>query len=218
MSPANGALLVSSDTTITADVRNCRRLDVHGSIEGDVVAEEVVVHPGGRLLGRLRTGTAEVHGLIEGDVVVRNLIAIRATGVVNGDVQYGRMALDPGGELSAKVRNVPPNLVGDFQLNVRRGQQVAITTQDVAAVDPDNTPAELTYTVSNAHGGRVAFTSAPSTAISTFTQADLNEGRVVFVHDGGRGREAGFDVVVVDAAGASSGKPRRVEVVVLDVI
>ncbi len=213
---STGMLRISADTTLTGEIRNCKRLDVFGTVEGDVMANEVVVHEGGHLLGRLRTDTAEVKGRLEGDVVVRNLIAIRSSGVVQGDVRYGRMALESGGELSASVKNVPPELTGDFEVTVRRGQHVLLTTEDIDAIDPDNSPDELTYTVSNARGGHVALIEQPEMAVENFTQADLNQKRVAFVHRGGAERKARFNVVVHDSEGASSGKPRTVDVTVVD--
>ncbi len=216
MANPSGTLLVSASLSITGDIRNCRRLEIYGSVEGDVIADQLIVHEGGRFSGRARLGEAEVKGTAEGDLVVRNLIAIRPGGSVIGDVQYGRMVLDPGGNLSAMVRNVPPHLVGDFSISVGRGRVVAVTAQDIAAVDPDNTPAELTYTVSNVRGGHLAFAGAPTSAITTFKQADIDQGRITFVHDGSLGRAARFDVVVADLEGATSGKPRTVDIVVTD--
>lgn len=211
-----GLLRIAADTEFAADVRGCRRLEVHGFVEGDVMADDVVVYEGGRLSGRLRTNSLEVKGAIEGDVVVRNLITIRKTGVVTGDVRYGRMMLEPGGELTAKVKNVPPELTGDFSISVRRGQHVIVTTDDIDAIDPDNTADELTYTVSNFRGGHIALDGARDAAVTTFTQADLNQSRVLFVHRGGPERTCRFDVVVHDAEGASSGRPRTVDVTVID--
>lgn len=207
-----GLLRIAADTELAADIRNCRRLEVHGSLDGDVMAEDVIVHEGGRVSGRLRTNSLEIKGLIEGDVVVRNLITIRKSGIVTGDVRYGRMLLEPGGELTAKVKNVPPELAGDFSITVRRGQHVVVTTEDIDAIDPDNTADELTYTVSNIRGGHIALDGARDAAVTTFTQADLMHSKVLFVHDGGPERSCRFDVVVHDAQGASSGKPRTVDV------
>ena len=209
-----GTMVVSADTTVTASIRNCRRLEVFGHVEGDVIADEVLVQDGGQLHGTVRAGSAEIRGTVQGDVRVKNLIAIRSGGSVTGNVQYGSMTLESGGNLAAEVRNVPPRLVGDFSITVARGKSARVTTLDVAAIDPDNAPEQLTYAVSNEAGGHVAFTEASSERIATFTQADLNRNRVIFVHDGGPARGAHFDVVVTDSDGATSGRPRTVDVVV----
>ncbi len=214
MTANQGYMLIDADTTVTATIRKCRRLEIFGYLQGDVIADEIVVQPGGQLYGTVRAASADIGGTVQGDITVRNLIAIRATGSVAGNVQYGRLALETGGELAAEVRNVPPRLVGDFSVTVARGGSVRVTPLDVAAIDPDNAPAELVYTVSGEAGGHVALSEAPANRADRFTQADLNAGRVLFVHDGGQSRFARFDVVVTDAGGATSGKPRTVEVVV----
>ena len=47
-------------------------------------------------------------------------------------------------------------------------------------------------------------------------QADLESGRILFVHDGANAPTAGFDTVVSDAEGATSGKLKHVNVSVRD--
>jgi hypothetical protein len=50
--------------------------------------------------------------------------------------------------------------------------------------------------------------------VSTFTQADLEAGIVAFMHDGRSTELAGFDIVVADNSGGTSGAPRSVKVAV----
>jgi cytoskeletal protein CcmA (bactofilin family) len=211
-----GVLIITEDTVIrgVSELRNCRQLEVHGYIEGDVAAGSVLVHKTGRLFGKVKTDTAEVHGTLQGDVVVKNLIDIRSSGNVSGNVKYGRLALEMGGNLSAEMRNVPPSLGGDLNLEVGKGRSVPITLQDLTALDPDDAAKDLKFTVMKASNGFVALATAPKRAVSTFTQADLEAGRVAFMHDGTNGTVASFDVVVADHAGATSGAPRTVTVAV----
>jgi cytoskeletal protein CcmA (bactofilin family) len=211
----NGVLIVTEDTIIRGvrELRNCRQLEVFGYLEGDVAAKSVLVHPNGRLFGKLKSDNAEIHGTLQGDVVVRNLMDIRSSGNVSGNIQYGRLALEMGGNLSAEVRNVPPTLAGDMQLEVSKGGSVPITLQDLNALDPDDSAKDLRFAISNARNGFVALSSAPRRSVSSFTQADLEAGMVSFVHDG-RSNEASFDIVVTDRSGSTSGTPQTVRVVV----
>ena len=206
-----GMMVIGPDMGVKGQIRNCRRLDIKGAFEGDITAESVVVHPGGRCLGSVRAETAEVFGNLEGQIRIRNLISIRSSGAVAGNVQYGSMSLEPGGELSAEVRNVPPTVAGDFQIEVRRGGAAPVTLADLTAIDPDDKPEDLRFSVLRTEGGAVQLDGA---SIQSFTQADISAGRVGFRHDGGAGIEASFDVVVTDAHGATSGAPRTVKVAV----
>ncbi|MBX9590499.1 MAG: polymer-forming cytoskeletal protein [Hyphomonadaceae bacterium] len=211
-----GVLIVTEDTVIRGvrEMRNCRQLEVHGYMEGDVSAGNLLVHKTGRLFGTIKTDTAEIHGTVQGDVAVRNLIDIRSSGTVSGNVKYGRLALEMGGNLSAQMRNVPPSIGGDLNLAVIKGRSVPITLQDLTALDPDDAAKDLRFTVTQAKNGFVALVSAPRRAVSSFTQADLEAGRVTFTHDGTSGSAAGFDIVVADHTGATSGAPRTVTVAV----
>ncbi|MEL6374398.1 MAG: polymer-forming cytoskeletal protein [Pseudomonadota bacterium] len=206
--------MIGTDTIIEGEIQNGRRIDVFGYIEGKLSAEHVVVHPGGRVYGMLNAGQAEVHGTLQGEVTVTNLIRIGANGTVLGDVQYGQLAMEAGGNLSADVRNVPPELSGDFDLEVQRGRAVTITVRDLTAIDPDDDATDLTYSVTNARSGSIAYTSTPAQPITQFSQADLAAGRVMFVHDGSPANLGGFDVMVRDSKGATSGAPQHVEVAV----
>lgn len=212
MAGNQGVIIIREDTILKGQVRNCRQIEVFGYVEGDIAADRLLVHQGGRCFGSITSKQAEIHGTLQGDVVIKNLINIRSTGSVNGNVQYGQLALEVGGSLSAEVRNVPPTLAGDLDLTVTKGRSVGITLQDLAAVDPDDDAKNLVFTVSNAKNGFVTLAGAPSRPVSKFTQADLQSGRVNFMHDGTDTKFASFDVVVADHAGANSGAPQTVKV------
>lgn len=212
MSDPRNVSIIQPDTTIEGKIENGGLVEVFGVVEGLISAQQVEVREGGRIVGTLRATTANVLGHVKGDVKVESLFSIASSGVVAGDVEYGQLAVEPGGDLSADVRNVPPELVGDFELEVQRGRAVAISSEDLKALDPDNTSDELIFNVTNMAHGRIAKRDTPMQAIQRFTQADLASGGVLFVHDGADQSRAGFDVVVTDAAGATSGRPQRVQV------
>jgi cytoskeletal protein CcmA (bactofilin family) len=210
----NGVLVITEDTVIRGvrELRNCRQLEVFGYLEGDVAAKSVLVHKNGRLFGKLKSDNAEIHGTLQGEVVVKNLIDIRSSGNVSGNVRYGKLALEVGGNLSAEVRNVPPTLAGDMQIEVSRGGSVLITLQDLSALDPDDSAQDLRFTVSNVRSGYVALASAPRRSVTSFTQADLEAGQVAFVHDGRSTSPASFDIIVADRSGGTSGAPQTMKV------
>ena len=196
------------------ELRNCRQLEVFGYLEGDVAAKSVLVHPNGRLFGKVKSDNAEIHGTLQGEVVVKNLIDIRSGGDVSGNVRYGMLALEVGGNLTAEVKNVPPTLAGDLQIEVSKGGSVPLTLQDLNALDPDDSSKDLRFSISNVRSGYVVLASAPRKAVNSFTQADLEGGQVAFVHDGRSANPASFEIVVADSSGSTSGAPQTVRVAV----
>ena len=214
VSEHDGVVIINGDTAFKGSVRNCKRLEIFGYVEGDVSTKELIVHDGGNFYGQAKTGQADVSGTLQGDVVVDGLIRIHSTGIVGGNVHYGRLSMESGAHLSAEVRNVPPRLMGDYEITVVRGRAVRVTTEDITAVDPDDTDDNLVFSVSNEVHGTIGI-AGTSGAQRTFTQADLLGGRVLFVHDGSGGDSASFDVMVTDKSGATSGDPKTVKVIVV---
>ncbi|XP_065761489.1 chondroitin sulfate proteoglycan 4-like [Muntiacus reevesi] len=59
-----------------------------------------------------------------------------------------------------------------------------ITRDELCAVDGDSPPQDLAYLFSPPSNGHLAFKSIPGRSIQNFTQAQINEGQIVFVHTG----------------------------------
>ena len=51
MSQQPGVMIVMEDTSISGKIGNCRVLEVHGYVDGEVDADRIVVHETGRLYG-----------------------------------------------------------------------------------------------------------------------------------------------------------------------
>ena len=150
MSQQSGVMTIMEHTSITGRIGKCKVLELHGYVDGEVEADRIVVHETGRLYGKINAGEAEINGGVQGEDTIRNHIKIGRVGSVSGNVQYGQMAMEAGANLSADVRNVPPQIAGDLDLTVNRGQTVRITPLDLTAVDPDDTAQNLTFSVSYA--------------------------------------------------------------------
>ncbi len=214
MDDSNRVLFINADTVLRGEISNGGRIEICGYVEGNIIGEDLIVQPGGRCYGTINVQSAEIHGTLQGDIAVRQLMNVRSTGCVTGNVKYGRLSMELGADMSAELRNIPPTIGGDLDLAVGKGRSVRITLQDLNALDPDDKAHDLTFTVSGARNGRVTLSNEPDRAVETFTQADLEKGSVRFRHDGTDTRDASFDVVVADKAGATSGAAQTVRVAV----
>ncbi|MBR0778071.1 VCBS domain-containing protein [Bradyrhizobium diazoefficiens] len=96
--------------------------------------------------------------------------------------------------------NDAPVLSGDGAAALLQGLSTAITTADISLSDVDNSASELTFNVSGTSHGYVALSSAPGVAITSFTQAQLAAGQVIFVNDGTLDPSASFTVYGTDGS------------------
>lgn len=216
MNADDGHMTIMPGTHLTGQIRGGEHVEIRGSADGSLVTRHLTIREGGSFKGSIRVESADIHGTLRGDVSVRNLLSISASGDVEGQIEYGQLAMQAGSNLVADVRNVPPQLAGDFELEVVRGEHVVITPEDLNATDVDDAAEDLTYTAANLINGCIARSDTPGEAIMHFTQAEINAGAIVFAHNGAATQIAGFDVTVMDAGGASAGPMRPVLVRVRD--
>jgi hypothetical protein len=81
------------------------------------------------------------------------------------------------------IFNAAPILVNN-QLTVNQGQTIVLTSAMLNATDMNNTPAHLTYIITSLTHGKFILIDDPDTAITRFTQQQVNDGQVQFIHDG----------------------------------
>ena len=90
-------------------------------------------------------------------------------------------------------------------ITVIKSSGAPILPSDLTVSDADNDPEELTYAVIAAPDqGRLELMSAPGAVATAFTQADIDAGRVVYVHGGGDVATDSFDFVVTDGSGGET--------------
>lgn len=73
-------------------------------------------------------------------------------------------------------------VLNSASLSVAEGQTVTLAASDFSVSDPDNT--SFTYLLSAISNGFFQLSTAPGTAITSFSTSQLNAGRVQFVHNG----------------------------------
>jgi hypothetical protein len=77
---------------------------------------------------------------------------------------------------------------------------VVFDTRQLSAIDVDNAPAELVFTLlSGPNLGRLEFGDTPGVAVTRFTQSDIDAGRLRYVHTG-TGQDDGFAFAVSDGS------------------
>jgi VCBS repeat-containing protein len=82
-------------------------------------------------------------------------------------------------------------------LDITEGDTVVLSNGNLNASDAEQGPAQLTFTISNLAQGQFEWAATPGVAITSFTQADIDAGLVVFVHDASDLAPA-YDVTVSD--------------------
>ncbi|XP_070687569.1 chondroitin sulfate proteoglycan 4 [Pempheris klunzingeri] len=94
------------------------------------------------------------------------------------------------------VNDEPPKLTRNTGLEVLAGEEADITSSMLNTEDADTPLEELVYHVEMPTSGMVALKEAPEEGILNFTQAHINKGEVIFIHEGEE--SGGFSFTVTD--------------------
>jgi VCBS repeat-containing protein len=108
--------------------------------------------------------------------------------------------------LNEQDLNDAPTLAANTGLTVNEGLGATITSAELAVTDADNGPAQIVFTITAAPAnGTVLLSGVPVGVGGTFTQDDIDNGRVTYVHDGSETVADSFTFTVSDGAGGSIG-------------
>ncbi|XP_028639152.1 chondroitin sulfate proteoglycan 4-like [Grammomys surdaster] len=94
------------------------------------------------------------------------------------------------------VNDETPVVTANKILQVWVNSVTEVTRGDLCAVDGDSSPQDLVYYITPPSNGHLALKSAPGRSIQNFTQAQIDEGQLVFVHSGAM--SGGFNFQVTD--------------------
>ncbi|WP_044169973.1 FG-GAP-like repeat-containing protein, partial [Kamptonema formosum] len=107
-------------------------------------------------------------------------------------------------ELTIADNDNPPVIATNAALTADEGATTPIANTVLNVTDTEQTPAELTYTVTSFPGNGTLYLSGVEIAVSdTFTQADIDSGNLTYTHDGSETTSDSFNFTVSDGAGGS---------------
>jgi cytoskeletal protein CcmA (bactofilin family) len=99
----DGDLMACAGVKLKGEIASCDTLMVEGEVEAQLKSRQLVVAQGGGFIGRAEVEDAEIAGRFEGTLHATGKLIIRRTGRLNGQVSYGQLEIEPGGELRGRV-------------------------------------------------------------------------------------------------------------------
>jgi cytoskeletal protein CcmA (bactofilin family) len=107
-------LIVGREISLSGEITACDRLVVEGSVEANLAnCRDIDIAESGLFKGSASIDDAEVRGRFEGTLNVRRRLLIRASGKVTGNVRYGQIEIECGGQISGDVHAQPMSETSD---------------------------------------------------------------------------------------------------------
>jgi len=106
--PEAKKLIVGRDISLSGEIATCDKLIIEGRVEATLSdAKSIEIAPGGYFKGSAEVDEADFSGTFEGVLRVSGRLVVRATGIVSGEVQYGEIEIEYGGEICGSVVKAP---------------------------------------------------------------------------------------------------------------
>jgi cytoskeletal protein CcmA (bactofilin family) len=89
--------LISSGTEITGDVKSQGDIRIDGVLIGNLATKgKVVIGNTGKVKGEVICKNSEVSGEIEGKINVSQLLTLKISSRINGDIITNKLSIEPG--------------------------------------------------------------------------------------------------------------------------
>lgn len=93
--------LIGNGTSITGDIQANGDMRIDGILNGSLkVKGKVVVGNTGQIDGEIVCQSADFSGIVKGNITVTDLLMIKSTAQVTGDLRIGKLAIEPGAHYS----------------------------------------------------------------------------------------------------------------------
>ena len=104
----------AQDTKIIGNIESDGDIRMDGALEGKLNCKgRVVIGPDAHIKGTIYARNAEILGNVEGEITVIDLLTLKATAVITGDLIMGKFSVEPGAsftgncKMSGSEKNLP---------------------------------------------------------------------------------------------------------------
>jgi cytoskeletal protein CcmA (bactofilin family) len=105
--------LIGNGTKIIGDITSNGDVRIDGNLVGNLVTTgKFVLGPNGVIEGNVTSGNADLSGEIKGTVNVSEMLLLKSSAKISGDIITGKLAIEPGAlfsgtcNMGAKVKNM----------------------------------------------------------------------------------------------------------------
>jgi|TARA_Y100001968_G_C18986182_1_gene539180 cytoskeletal protein CcmA (bactofilin family) len=93
---------IEKNTKIKGDITSEADFRIDGKLEGNVkTSGKVVIGKDGYIKGKVECVNADIEGKFNGELMVTDLLALKASAVIEGTVSVSKLAVEPGATFNA---------------------------------------------------------------------------------------------------------------------
>ncbi len=103
---------IMAGTKIKGDIEADENIRIAGRLEGNLTTKgKLAIGKSGIVVGNIRCKNADIEGKVEGKIFVDELLSLKLTSQINGEIKTGKLAIEPGAILNATCDMSGGNLI-----------------------------------------------------------------------------------------------------------
>lgn len=93
---------IERNTKIKGDIVSEADFRIDGKLDGNVkTSGKIVIGKGGLIKGKVECVNADIEGSFNGELIVNDLLALKASAVIEGTVSVAKLSVEPGATFNA---------------------------------------------------------------------------------------------------------------------
>ena len=94
--------IIARNTSLVGDINSDGDFRVDGKIEGTIkTSGRVVIGKDGLVSGTIECNHADIEGSFSGKLIVNEILSLKSTADISGDVIMGKLSVEPGASFNA---------------------------------------------------------------------------------------------------------------------
>jgi cytoskeletal protein CcmA (bactofilin family) len=125
---SNSSNVIGKGTVLEGNIETYGNIRIEGRINGNIKSKsKIALGHGSHVEGNINAQNADIEGEVKGKVDITELLVLKATSVVHGDISTGKLVVEPGAIFNGNCRmgTVKDIKLSDSNSSVRSQQPEA---------------------------------------------------------------------------------------------
>ncbi|MBC8033225.1 MAG: polymer-forming cytoskeletal protein [Chitinophagaceae bacterium] len=104
----NSTSLIGAGTTFKGDITSNADLRIDGILTGNIFSTaKIIIGANGSVQGDISGQQADIHGKVVGTIKVKDLLQLKGTSIVNGNIHAGNLQIDTSATFNGQCQMTP---------------------------------------------------------------------------------------------------------------
>jgi cytoskeletal protein CcmA (bactofilin family) len=128
---SNSSNTIGKGTFLEGNVETYGNIRIEGKVTGNIKSKsKVALGPSSQVHGNIISQNADIEGEVKGKIDVGELLVLKATAVINGDISTGKLVVEPGAVFNGSCKMGAA--VKDIKITENGGLSRTLSTQQEA--------------------------------------------------------------------------------------